>query len=162
MDQASPRNSQPVRSRYVGVNAPVDNSKPVTVEMVLVLDGEVLVRMPIAQYLRECGYRALEAANVDEAMIILQRPDIQIDVVLSDIELPGSMNGFAFTRWVHSVRPGLEVVLAASPERATHAAAELCDKGPTLKRPYEPQIVLDRIKQLLAARGRQGGNEMSE
>jgi len=80
------------------------------VETVFVIDGEVLVRMPIAQYLRDCGYRALEAANVDEAMTILQKSDIQVDVVLSDIELPGSMNGFAFTQWVRSVRPGLEVV----------------------------------------------------
>jgi CheY-like chemotaxis protein len=104
------------------------------VETVLVLDDEVLVRTPIAQYLRECGYRALEAANIDEAMTVLQKPDIQVDVVLSDIELPGSMNGFAFAQWIRSVRPGLEVVLAANPERAAHAAAELCDEGPTLKR----------------------------
>jgi CheY-like chemotaxis protein len=100
-------------------------------ETILLLDGEALVRMPIAQYLRECGYRVLEAASVDEAMTILQMRDIQADVVLSDIELPGSMNGFAFAQWVRSVRPGLEVVLAANPERATHAAAELCDEGPT-------------------------------
>jgi CheY-like chemotaxis protein len=65
------------------VNSPADNSKPVAVETILVLDGDVLVRMPIAHYLRDCGYRVLEAANVDEAMTILQKPDVQVDVVLS-------------------------------------------------------------------------------
>jgi CheY-like chemotaxis protein len=73
------------------VNSPADNRKPVAVETVLVLDSDVLVRMPIARYLRDCGYRVLEAANVDEAMTVLLKDDIQVDVVLSDVEMPGSM-----------------------------------------------------------------------
>ena len=36
-------------------------------ETVLVIDGDALVRIPICQYLRDCGYRVLEAANADEA-----------------------------------------------------------------------------------------------
>jgi CheY-like chemotaxis protein len=54
--------------------------------------------MPIAQYLRDCGYRVLEAASVDEAMTILQKSDTHIDVVLSDVEMPGPMNGFGFAQ----------------------------------------------------------------
>jgi DNA-binding NtrC family response regulator len=133
-------------------------SKPVAVETVLFLDGEVLVRMPIAQYLRDCGYRVLEAVNVDEAKTILQKPDIHVDVVLSDVEMPGPMNGFGFAQWARSVRPGLKIILAASPERATHAATELCEHGPLLMKPYDPKIVLEHIKRLLAARERQGGS----
>jgi tripartite-type tricarboxylate transporter receptor subunit TctC len=134
------------------MNTPADQSKPMGVETVLILDEDTLVRLPIAQYLRDCGYRVLEAANVDEAMTILHKLDVQVDVMLSDVELRGSMNGFAFAQWARSVRLGLEVVLAASPERATHAAAKLCDDGPMLMRPYDHQIVLERIKRLLAAR----------
>jgi CheY-like chemotaxis protein len=113
------------------VNSPADNSKPVTVETILVLDNEVLVRMPIAQYLRDCGYRVLEAPNVDEARAVLQKPDIHVNVVLSDVEMPGPMNGFGFAKWARSVRPGLKIVLAASPE----PAAELCEHGPLLMKP---------------------------
>ena len=54
-------------------------------------------------------------------------------------------------------RPSTKIVLAASPERATHAAAELCEHGPLLMKPYEPKIVVECIKRLLAARERQGG-----
>jgi CheY-like chemotaxis protein len=139
------------------VNSPVDSSKPVAVETILVLDCELLVRMSIAQYLRDCGYRVLEAASVDEAMTVLQKPDIHIDVVLSDVEMPGPMNGFGFAQWARSLRPGLNIILAASPERATHAAAELCEHGPLLMKPYDPKVVLEHIKSLLAARERQGG-----
>jgi len=122
---------------------------------VLVLDNDVLVRMPICDYLRDCGYRVLEAATTEEAKLILQKRDIYLDVVLSDIEMPaGQANGFAFATWARSVRPGLDIILASTPERAARAAGELCEQGPLLARPYEPQLVLQRIKRLLAARAR--------
>jgi DNA-binding NtrC family response regulator len=140
------------------MNPPADNSKPVTVETILVLDNEVLVRMPIAQYLRDCGYRVLEAANVDEAKAVLHKSDIHVDVVLSDVEMPGPMNGFGFAKWARSVRPGLKIILAASPERATDAAAELCEHGPLLMKPYDHKLVLEHIKRILAARERHGGS----
>ena len=115
----------------------------------------MLVRTPICQYLRDCGYRVLEAASADEATTILQKPDIQIDVILSDVEMRGKMNGFGFAQWARSVRPGVDIVLAGTPERTAHAAGELCEQGPILVKPYDHKIVLDRIKRLLAARARQ-------
>ena len=72
--------------------------------------------------------------------------------------MPGSMNGFGFAQWARSVRPGLKIILAASPEHATHAAAELCEHGPLLMKPYDHKLVLEHIKRLLAARERQGGS----
>ena len=114
--------------------------------------------MPISQYLRDCGYHVLEAANADEAVIIMQEPDIQIDVVLCDIEMPGAMNGFAFAKWARIQCPGLAVILAGTAERAANAAAELCKDGPMFTKPYEPQMVLNHIKRVLAARGHQGEN----
>ena len=138
--------------------SPPANITPATLETVLVVEDEVLIRMPISQYLRDCGYRVLEASNADEAVIIMQKPDIQIDVVLCDIEMPGAMNGFGFAKWARIQRPGLAVILAGTAERAANAAAELCEDGPMFTKPYEPQIVLDHIKRVLAARGRQGEN----
>ena len=73
----------------------------------------------------------LEAADADEATAILQKQEIQVDVVLTDIEMPGAMNGFAFAKWARSVRPELHIVLAGTPERAAHAAGELCEQGGT-------------------------------
>ena len=51
---------------------------------------------------------------------------------------------------------GRHCVLAGTPERAAHAAGELCEQGPHLMKPYEPKVVLDRIKGLLAARASHG------
>ena len=131
------------------MNCPADTMKPLVNDTVMVIEDEVLIRMPISQYLRDCGYRVLEAANADEAVIIMQKLDIQIDVVLCDIEMPGAMNGFGFAKWARIQRPGFAVILAGTAERAANAAAELCEDGPMFTKPYEPQIVLDQIKRLL-------------
>lgn len=120
-------------------------------QVVLVVEDEILIRMVIADYLRSCGYRVIEAASADEAMIILQHKELEVDVVFSDIEMPGSMDGFQLSKWLRANRPNVDVVLAGSVARAADAAADLCDSGPVPK-PYEPQIAADRIKQLMALR----------
>ena len=89
--------------------------------------------------------------------MILQKTNIPVDVVLSDIDVPGSMNGFGFAQWARSVRPELKILLAGTPGRTVQNAAELGEAGPLLKKPYEHKLVLDRMKRLLAARAQQGG-----
>jgi CheY-like chemotaxis protein len=120
-------------------------------ETVLVVEDEVLLRLVIAAYLRDCGYKVIEAADADEAVLVLTQPDLVVDVLFSDIEMPGSMDGFGLAQWTRANRPGLEVVLTGSVPRAVNAAANLCEEGPVPK-PYEPQSVHDRIRRLLAAR----------
>jgi CheY-like chemotaxis protein len=123
-------------------------------ESVLVVDDEVLIRLVICDYLRECGYRVIEAANAEEALLVLEKSDLRVDVVFSDIEMPGDMDGFGLSRWVRDNRPELHMILAGTVPRAVNAAANLCEEGPHLAKPYEPQQVVDWIRQLLAARGR--------
>jgi DNA-binding response OmpR family regulator len=117
-------------------------------DTVLVVDGDVFVRMEIARYLRDCDYRVLEAARADEAMTVLARAELNVDAILADADLPGDMNGFALARWVREHRPGVNVLLAGTAPRAAQLAAELCEEGPALTRPYDPQHVLARIRRL--------------
>jgi len=112
--------------------------------------------MMLRELLRECGYRVLEAASTDEAIAVLEKTAIPVDVVLSEIDIPGSMNGVGFAQCARSIRPELKILLAGTPERTVKNAAELCEVGPTLKRPYDQRLVLVRIKRLLAARAQQG------
>lgn len=126
-------------------------------QRLLVADSEVLVRHAIAHYLRNCGYDVIEAASFEEAILILGEDALVPHAVLSDIELSGGGNGFALRAWVREHCPQVEVVLAANIESAAKAASELCDEGPHLSRPYEPQAVADHVRRLLAARDRSGG-----
>jgi DNA-binding NtrC family response regulator len=111
----------------------------------------VLVRMPIAQYLRDCGYRVIEAVNADEAMAVLSHQETAVDVVFSDIEMPGSVDGFGLEKWMREHRPGLDVVLAGTVPRAVENAKDLCEQGP-IPKPYDAQTVHNHIRRLLATR----------
>jgi CheY-like chemotaxis protein len=122
-----------------------------TADTILVVEDEVLLRLVIAEYLRDCGYKVIEAAHADEAIVVLKQAHLQIDVLFSDIEMPGPMDGFGLAQWTRSNRPGLEIILTGSVPRAVNAAADLCEQG-TVPKPYEPQSVHDRIRRLLAAR----------
>jgi CheY-like chemotaxis protein len=119
-------------------------------DTVLLVEDEVLVRLVVAGYLRECGYRVYEAANAREAVAILQSPEVSIDVVFSDVQMPGDLDGFGLARWIRANKPGVQVVLTSGIERSAEIAATLCEAGPLLKKPYPPQEVVDRVKQLIA------------
>jgi CheY-like chemotaxis protein len=123
---------------------------------ILVVEDEVLVRLVIAEYLRECGYKVHEAAHADEAIAVLQAPEVSVDIVFSDVVMPGIMDGFGLSRWVRDNRPEVEVILTSSIDRSADIAGTLCEAGPLLAKPYEPHGVVDRIKQLIAKNGRAG------
>ena len=67
-----------------------------------VLKDDALVGMLVSDYLRHCGYRVLEAENSDEALLLLQNPDTQVDVVMTDVGGSGAMTGFKLTQRVHT------------------------------------------------------------
>ena len=122
-------------------------------ETVLVVDDEVLVRMVIAGYLRDCGYRVIEAASAEEARVVIEQDEEEaVKVVLSGVATGGDQGGFALAQWIRRRRLGCQVVLAGSPARAAQAAGDICEQGPMLGKPYEPQLVLDRIRRLMARR----------
>lgn len=120
-------------------------------QSVLVVDGEVLVRHAIADYLRHCGFIVIEASSTDEAMTVLGDLDLSIDAVLCDAEAPGAFNPFQLRSWAadQQHRKNLQIVLAGNIESAAQKAAELCDQGPHLARPYDSQGVVDHIRRLL-------------
>jgi DNA-binding NtrC family response regulator len=115
------------------------------------VEDDVLIRMPIAQYLRDCGYKVIEAVNADEAIAVLSHEETAVDIVFSDIEMPGSIDGFELAKWVRAHRPAVDVILTGTVPRSVNAAKDLCDESP-LPKPYQAQAVHDHIRRLLAAR----------
>ena len=121
---------------------------------ILIVDADILVRHPLAEYLRECGYRVAEAANFDEArQLFTQRRPLAINAVLADVN---AENTFAFSGWIRANRPGVAIILAGNIDATAEKAADLCEQGP-LGKPYDHQLVLDRIRRALAARDRARG-----
>ena len=119
----------------------------------LLVDREELVRAPLAEYLRECGYRVLEAINTKEGQGILSQGLPMVDIVLADMQTLGE-EGFAFAAWVRKNKPGIRVVLAGTVAATARKAGDLCEEEPPIRKPYDHQLVLDRIRRLLAERDR--------
>lgn len=132
------------------MNSPLE-IRQTELETILIVEDDVLVRTALAEYLRHCGYRVVEATSADEALSVLQEVDIKVDVVLSDVKISGAMDGFGLAKWVRKNRPGVQVILTGSVEKAAHAAGDLCEDGPHLAKPYEPQQVIEWIKRLKAS-----------
>jgi DNA-binding response OmpR family regulator len=57
---------------------------------ILIVEQDLLVRTPLAEYLRECGYRVLEASNAGDARTLLEDGSRRIDIVLAHRSSPGS------------------------------------------------------------------------
>jgi DNA-binding response OmpR family regulator len=131
---------------------PVDDPNPseASPSTVLVIEPDILVRMTIADYLRQCGYRVFEGATADDVVSVLGTRQ-KIDVIFAEVQLGGSMDGFGLARWVREKHPGIDVILTAGIAKAAEQAADLCDEGP-LEKPYHPQEVGRRINILLERR----------
>jgi|SRR5271165_2505983 len=118
----------------------------------LMVESDVLVRQAIAEYLRECGYRVLEAANTDEAILIINAR--KVETVLANARAGGKLDGFGLAKWLKDNRPGVQVILSGTVANHAKEAGKLCDKGPPLVKPYDPKHLVDRIKRAMAARER--------
>ncbi len=99
-----------LRSFVVRFQMPVAEPRMV----VLVVEDETLVRMFMADFLDEAGFKVFEAVHADEALTVLQaRPDIQ--AVITDIEMPaGSMNGLKLAQTIQERWPAQNPVRTLS------------------------------------------------
>jgi CheY-like chemotaxis protein len=118
---------------------------------ILFVEDDIIVRMATAQYLRDCGYRVIEANGADEAIEVL-KTDTPIDVVFTDVQMPGSLDGFGLAQWVRRERPGLRVIITSGVARTADQAGDLCADGPLLAKPYAPEDLERRIRILLDSR----------
>jgi len=79
---------------------------------VLVVEDEFLLRLHAVQLVEQAGFEAVEAANADEAVSILEaRKDIRI--VFTDINMPGSMDGLKLAHAIRKRWPPIELILTS-------------------------------------------------
>jgi DNA-binding NtrC family response regulator len=119
---------------------------------ILVVENEVLIRLVIAEYLRKCGFRVVEAVNSAEAIRVLQMQQTTIDLVFSDLTMPGKLDGFGLAKWVRKHRPELQVLLVSSDKKRSEAAKNLCQSEPFFANPYRIDTVVAEMRRLIKSR----------
>jgi DNA-binding NtrC family response regulator len=113
---------------------------------ILVVEDEFLLRAMLSDYLQGCGFKVLEGSTADEAVAIIENIDVPIDVVLTDIRMPGSMDGFGLVRWIRANRPDINVIIASGEAKKADAAKELCENAPLFEKPYDLEAVVSKIR----------------
>jgi CheY-like chemotaxis protein len=123
---------------------------------VLVVDDEPVICMLASDYLRDAGYRTLEAHNAQQAIDLLekgQHVDVlekgqHVDVVFSDVQMPG-MDGFELQRWLRQHRPRVRVLLASGVENIKAAGGYMGPPHWLVFKPYDMASLEQRIRDLI-------------
>jgi DNA-binding response OmpR family regulator len=111
---------------------------------IMVIEPDILARMVLAEYLRDCGYKVLEGSSADDVFTVL-RSDIKVHIVFAEVRLLGDSDGFALARTTREMYPDVDVLLTSSVANAADKVGDLCSEG-VLKKPYHPDEVIRRIK----------------
>ena len=110
---------------------------------ILVVEDEELVRETISAELRDAGFVVIEAETAEQGLDVLEeRP---IEVLFTDIRLPGKMNGWDLAERARSLHPDLPIIYA------TGYSAEqprFVPRSVFLRKPYLPSAVIAAIKKL--------------
>jgi signal transduction histidine kinase/CheY-like chemotaxis protein len=121
-------------------------------ETVLVVDDESSVRMLVTEVLSGLGYVAIEAADSLAGLRILQS-DVRIDLLVTDVGLPGGINGRQMADAGRECRPGLPVLFITGYAETT--VLDKCHLEPlteVLTKPFPLEALASRIKELIKAR----------
>jgi DNA-binding NtrC family response regulator len=118
---------------------------------VLIVDDEPVIRGFLYDYLSESGFNPLTVASGDEAVELLQK-EISVDLVFSDVRMPGTLDGFGLAQWVMEHRPGLPVILASGDLGKVNATRELVAE--IVPKPYDFDMVVRKMHAALDHRAR--------
>ncbi len=115
--------------------------------LVLVVEDDVLIRLDIADTLGRCGYRTAEAGSADEAVAILRtRSDIAL--VVTDVQMPGSMDGLGLARQIATRWPLIRLIVVSG--HATPRAGELPTGSRFFQKPYNSRDLALAMDTMLA------------
>jgi len=108
---------------------------------VLIVDDEPLIRFNLAETLMDEGFSVVEAANVLEAVAILGKT--HIDALVTDVDMPGGLDGFDLARLVRRLDPRVAIVITSGGR--TCRDAKMPDGCAFLAKPYRLEDVLATI-----------------
>ncbi|MDO6414096.1 response regulator [Sphingomonas sp. BIUV-7] len=110
---------------------------------VLVVEDEVFIRMVSVDALSDAGYEVLEAENADEALALLKGAG-NIDVLFTDIRMPGEMDGLELAERVHVCWPKIKLLVTSGHRRLSDD--EIPDAGRFIGKPYSLDAVVQNIQ----------------
>lgn len=116
---------------------------------VLIVEDEFLIRLTLLEVLVDEGYAVLESENGPDA-VALVAGDPEISILLTDIQMPGGMDGHMVARRARELRPDLPVIfMTGAPEAADGPVAGT--RSMYLAKPYSPSDMCAAVRHMLSA-----------
>ena len=115
--------------------------------VVLVVEDSALIRMGAVDLVLSAGYEALEAQDADEAIRILESRD-DIDLVFTDVQMPGTMDGIKLAHYIRDRWPPVKLLVASG--KAILEESSLPVGSQFFSKPYSDTAITDAMARLLA------------
>ena len=115
--------------------------------VVLLVEDELLVRMAAADDLQDAGFHVLEAANADVALAVLETCSDNVQVLFTDIDMPGSMNGLDLAESVQQRWPHISLLISSAYHKPH--PEQIPDEGRFVPKPYSSEDVVQHIRELV-------------
>jgi CheY-like chemotaxis protein len=115
--------------------------------VVLVVEDSTIIRMGAVDLVLSAGYEALEANDADEAIRILEsRSDI--DLVFTDVQMPGTMDGIKLSHYIRDRRPPVKLIVASGKEILEESS--LPEGSRFFSKPYSDHAIADAMARMLS------------
>jgi two-component system cell cycle sensor histidine kinase/response regulator CckA len=122
------------------------NKKPI----VLVVDDDAAIRDIARRNLEEEGYEVYTADGGKAALVLVTAPDMQIDILITDILMP-YMNGRDLANRISGIKPGIKVLFISAYTAELLTQNNMCPEGAELiKKPFTKSYMLERIERVWA------------
>jgi CheY-like chemotaxis protein len=118
------------------------------VPVILIVEDEALIRLSAVGVLEEAGFRMIEAVNSDEALELLAA-DSDVQLLFTDINMPGTIDGLALARQVHDRWPHIGIMIASA--KQVRQAEELPAGSRFEQKPYSSDSVVRHARELTSA-----------
>ena len=115
------------------------------ITVVLVAEDEILVRQLSVYELEEAGYKVIEAATAKQALAVFEA-GVPIDVLFTDVNMPGEIDGIGLVRLVHRRWPDVGLIVTSG--QAAIAEDELPDDGRFIRKPYRLSKMSELVGQV--------------
>ena len=113
----------------------------------LVVDDDALIRMAALDILEDGGFRTFEASDGDKAMSVLAEHHASIVLLFTDVQMPGSRNGFAVARETARQWPHISIVVASG--QAQPEPGDLPEGARFIGKPFSAEMITAHLKEIL-------------
>ena len=118
--------------------------KPDDTPCALVVDDNALIRMDASSILEDAGYVTLEAGDAHAALDLLRDRYAQVQLLFTDVQMPGTMNGFDLAQETARCWPHIVIVVASG--EATPAPGDMPEGATFIGKPFSAKLIHQRLQ----------------